>query len=397
MKLLIYSHDWAPSIGGIQTIVMNLARGLATWSHAHSGGEQMDVTVVTPTPASEMNDAELPFRVIRKPSAYQLFELIRTSDVIHCAGPTLLPMLFGWACGKAVVVEHSGYQAICPNGILIYGPTGDVCPGRFMKRGYLACIRCNAPRIGWTESLRSTVLTFPRRWLCGRIARNVAPSHHVAQRINLPQTDVIFHGVKRPESERAARPATILAGEPPFFAYVGRLVTEKGLPILLEASSKLLQAGHSFRLKIVGDGPERDSLTETAKTKGLLEIVEFTGALPAEKVSDAVVNAVAVIMPSVWEEVAGLTALEQMMRGNLLIASKIGGLGEFVKDGGLTFPPGNADALALRMRQALDDPQLTQMLKIRAGERARELFTEERMLSQHAHLYGEIIPRAVKS
>lgn len=397
MKLLIYSHDWAPSIGGIQTVVMNLARGLATWSQTHSDSEHIDVTLVTATPAAEMNDAGLPFRVVRRPNPYHLFRLIRVSDVIHSAGPALLPMLFGWLCRKPVVVEHSGYQAICPNGILIYGPTGEVCPGCFMRRRYLACVRCNTPRTGWMKSLASTVLTFPRRWLCQRVARNIAPSRHIAQRVNLPQTEVIFHGVRRPEPETIAQPSVARAGEPPFFAYVGRLVTEKGLPVLLEASSKLLQGGHSFRLKIVGDGPERDSLTEMANGKGLLEVIEFMGALPFEKVSEAVVSAVAVIMPSVCEDVAPLTALEQMVRGNLLIASEIGGLGEFVKDGGLTFPAGDAEALALRMRQALNDPALIEALKARASERAQRLFMEERMVCEHAQLYGMFAPRATRS
>jgi hypothetical protein len=54
MKILLYSHDWAPSIGGVQTVTMSLARGLAEW---HEDEAAPQVTVVTATPAAGMDDS----------------------------------------------------------------------------------------------------------------------------------------------------------------------------------------------------------------------------------------------------------------------------------------------------------------------------------------------------
>src|SRR5580704_2465494 len=108
MRLLIYAHDWAPTLGGIQTITQVLARGLA-------GGDspQMEVTLVTMTPANGMDDAALSYRVVRRPGAMPLLRLVMQSDVVHVAGPCILPLTFSLLLRKPVVVEHHGLQAVC--------------------------------------------------------------------------------------------------------------------------------------------------------------------------------------------------------------------------------------------------------------------------------------------
>src|SRR5262245_47106691 len=128
MKLLIYSHFFAPSVGGVETIVLSLARGLAALRDS-VGAAQFEVTVVTRTPANTFNDAELPFRIIREPSVIQLWRLIRSSDVVHVAGPAMAPLILTHLSGTPLVIEHHGYQAICPNGLLLHHPTKSACPG----------------------------------------------------------------------------------------------------------------------------------------------------------------------------------------------------------------------------------------------------------------------------
>jgi len=89
----------------------------------------------------------------------------------------------------------------------------------------------------------------------------------------------------------------------------------------------------------------------------------------------------------VWEETAGLAAIEQMMRGRLVIASKIGGLAEVVNDTGLTFPAGNAQALADVIRTILKDPANVEVLGPKARDRAVRFFLRERMIEDHARVY----------
>jgi len=76
VKLLIYSHFFAPSVGGVETIILSLARGLAGLRDSN-GVPQFEITLVTQTPAGSCEDSAFPFRVIRKPGFQQLWRIIR--------------------------------------------------------------------------------------------------------------------------------------------------------------------------------------------------------------------------------------------------------------------------------------------------------------------------------
>ena len=121
MKLLIYSHFFAPSIGGVENIVLSLARGL-TELQSPEGLAEFEITLVTQTPRGSFDDQALPFAVVRQPNLMRLWSMIRASDVIHVAGPAIAPVALGRLARKPVVIEHHGYQAICPNGLLSYQP-----------------------------------------------------------------------------------------------------------------------------------------------------------------------------------------------------------------------------------------------------------------------------------
>lgn len=388
MRVLIYAHDWAPSIGGVQTVTMLLARGLARQSSTKAGAP-VDTTLVTQTLASGMDDTYLPFRVVRRPGIGKLIELVRASDIIHVANPAMAPLVLGWFFQKPTVLEHDGYQSVCPNGLLIYQPDRSLCPGHFMAGRFGQCAKCNSKNLGWLGSLRNLVLTFPRRWLARRVACNVAPTAHVGRRISLPRTQIIYHGV--PSSVSAYSVAGGTDSKPPCFAYVGRLVLEKGLPLLLQASGKLLRSGQSFMVRIIGDGPERQRLEQMTEELGLSSRVQFIGSVPADQTSSLLADAVAVVMPSVWEDIAPLAASEQLMQGNLLIASDIGGLGEIVDRAGLKFRPGDTDALEHCMRQVLESPDLANQLRAKARQRGTAFFSEERMVEEHLQLYRGLL------
>ena len=387
IKLLLYSHDWLPVVGGIQTVTLSLATGLAQWANTHPG-ESFEIIFVTQTPANGMDDSTLPFRVVRRPSLHHLLALFRWADVIDLAGPTLIPLALSWILRKRTALEHHGYQSICPNGILVYEPTHSVCPGHFMAQRYLECVRCNKKEMGLYGSIRSLLLTFPRRWLAQRVTVNVGVSPYVAQRVALPRSITIWNGV--PSANPVDIPILSPEWQPTCFAYLGRLVTEKGLPVLLRASRDLLTSGRDFRLRIVGDGPERTNLEKLAKEYGLSGHLQFVGSIPAAEVPRALQGVAAIVMPSVCEDVAPLSAMEQMMAGRLLIASDIGGLGLVAEGVGLKFPPGDAQALASCMRQVLDDPSRVVALGRSAHQRALEMFAQDRMVGEHARVYRDL-------
>jgi glycosyltransferase involved in cell wall biosynthesis len=388
LEILIYAHRWAPAVGGVEATTKTLAQGLAEWSKNRTG-DSIKITLVTLTPAGGTNDSLLPFRVVRRPTLWALIQLFRSADIIHLAGPALLPLALGWLLKKRTVLEHHNYQSMCPNGLLIYQPDLTICPGHFLAKRYKECIRCNSVTLGRASSLRNLLLAFPRRWLAKRVTANVAPSAHMKTRAALPQTQVIYHGVSR-----VAPPTHSLnkrADGPVCFAFVGRLVKEKGVSLLLQSAHELAAEGFDFRLKIVGDGPEREALEALAEKLGLKKHTEFTGAISMASTSTMLSQTTAVVMPSTWEDVAPLVALEQMMEGRLVIASDIGGLGETVNGFGLKFPPGNIAALKLCMRQAIESPSLAIQMGKRAQLNAISNFSEERMVEEHLQLYRRIM------
>ena len=92
-------------------------------------------------------------------------------------------------------------------------------------------------------------------------------------------------------------------------------------------------------------------------------------------------------MPSQWEETAGLAAIEQMMRGGVVVASDIGGLGEVVGDAGLRFKVGDSDALYSRLREVIERPSLRASLSLAARRRAMHTFSRNRMIEGHISAY----------
>jgi len=385
MRILIYTHAIAPMIGGVETIVMSLAKGLA-------GKKQDDrttsakVTVATPVPRGAFDDGALPFQMVRQPSLRELTRLIRAADVVHLAGPAFLPLLAALLLRKPVVVEHHGFQTICPNGQLLYEPTQQPCPGHFMAGRHGECIRCNA-RNGLLRSFIMWALTFPRRWLCTRVRSNIMPTKWLGEALSLPRSTTVYHGLPGVNSH----PVLPSSSQQTTLAFVGRLVGTKGIQILLQAAQQLSAEGLHYRLKVIGDGPDRTALQKQAMALGLEGAVQFLGYLPPKALEEKLMDAATVVMPSLAGEVFGLVAAENMSRGKLLVVSDVGSMREVIGDTGLWSAPGDVNGLASCLRRALNEPGLANAFGGKARQRARELFPEERMVAAHFAIYRQLL------
>ena len=388
MKLLLYSHFFAPSVGGVETIVLSLARGLAALRDSN-GAPQFETTLVTKTPSGNYGDTAHSFRVVRKPNFMQLWRLIRKSDLVHVAGPALAPLFFAWLSRKPFVIEHHGYQATCPNGLLFQHPSETVCPGHFLAGNYRECLKCNAQTEGPLKGLWLLLSAFLRHALSRRAAVNIAPSGHVASRQALPRTATILHGIEDPcvgmDTPQASQPLPRKN-----FAFLGRLVTEKGLSVLLAAIRLVRAEGRDVEVILVGDGPDRFRLEKEIAALGLASSVRITGFLSGANLDQALRDVTAIVIPTTMEETAGLAAMEQMVRGRPVIASAIGGLGELVRHAGLTFSPGDPQALARAMKRILDEPGLGASLGAAGRQRILLSFSYRGMIEAHARLYREV-------
>jgi len=383
MKLLLYSHFFAPSVGGVETIVLSLARGLAGVRTA-DGLIEFDLTLVTETPRQDFDDSSLPFRVIRQPRLAELLKMIHSSDIVHIAGPSLVPLLLGWLSRKPIVVEHHGFQMICPTGQLLIEPSGTPCPGHFMAGRHLECLRCRSDN-NRMASLKLWLLTFVRRFLISSAAANIMPTEWLSGLIHLPNAVSIPHGVEMP----ASNPETSRF-RPPRIVFQGRLVTTKGLPVLLEAASILRAENRAFELLVIGDGPERTAIQQLSTKLQLSSCVRFAGPVATADLSSIYAESSIVVTPSLGGEVFGLVLAENMSRGLPVVASNLGSFNEVLGDAGLTFRVGDAKDLARQIGRLLEDSELASALGGRARRRVFERYLRTAMIETHAQLYRRL-------
>jgi glycosyltransferase involved in cell wall biosynthesis len=293
---------------------------------------------------------------------------------------------------KPVIVEHHGFQTICPNGQLLHEPTGTQCPGHFMAGRHAECLRCNA-KDSVVRSLALWFSTFPRRWLCTHATANIMPTKWLGGLLQLPRSTTVYHGLANIQCCDHTLSSTLnpaLTSASSTFAFVGRLVSTKGVQILLQAAQQVRAEGLRFRIKVIGDGPDRQSLQAQVIALGLSESVKFLGYVSAGDLEKHLADVSTIVMPSLAGEVFGLVAAENMARGKLLITSDSGALSEVVADAGLTFPTGDATGLARCMEQVLQDEKLTARLRAAGQARAANEFDERRMLERHLNIYSEV-------
>ena len=136
------------------------------------------------------------------------------------------------------------------------------------------------------------------------------------------------------------------------FVFVGRLVPEKGLDLLIEAGAALRAKELEFRLTLVGDGAERDRLLALRDRLGLTAEVEFRGFLPQP--AAAVAAADVFVLPSRQEGFC-LALVEAMALERPVVSTRVGIAPDVVSEGvnGWLAPPGDAQALAAKMELAL--------------------------------------------
>jgi glycosyltransferase involved in cell wall biosynthesis len=383
MKLLIYCSSFFPAIGGTERVTFDLAQGIATWTQNGAANDAFAVTVVTQTPGKCEQDKAMPFRMIRRPGLRGLFSLIRASDLLHLAGPAMAPLVLGLAAGKPIVVEHHGFQTVCPNGQYFYSPEKQLCEGYFMEGRIGKCIACNSADYGAAGSIKMLCSTPVRRWLSNRAGVNITPTQWLSSVIRLRHMDTVFHGSQPPAVCDDLRTQAV-----PTFAFQGRLVSTKGASVLVEAARLLHDQGAKFGLKIIGDGPERSKLQAEAASLG--NCIEFIGHVPDERLSEVYSDVSIVVVPSLAGEVFGLVAAENMLRGKALIVSDIGSLKEIAGEAAVAVRAGNASELAAAMRRFLQGSATIPAMGQKAKERAQRVFDMETMIRSHVEIYRRV-------
>lgn len=303
MRILFFTQVFWPSIGGIEIVTQFLAEEAVAAGHA--------VVVATSQPGSG-DDATFPFEIVRQPSLGQLIARMRRADLVVLGGMSLKAFLPAWLMGcRTVVTHHFRYiDARVPGG-----------PQAHLKL-----------------------------WLARRATMNTSCSRYVAAQFGAARNSVaipncVDDGVFRVD------PGVERDGD---LLYVGRLVSDKGVDVLLDALGLLAsEHGARPRLTIVGSGEEEAALGAQADRLGIAPQLDFLGRLTRDQVAAQMRRHRVIVVPSRWNEPFGMVAMEGIASGCLVVGSSGGGLPEAIGPCGFTFPNEDARACGDAVAKAL--------------------------------------------
>ena len=296
MKIVLHSPAFYPMIGGLEAFAAMLAGGLQARGH--------EVVVLCESELEPGVAEPFSFRVVRRASFFEKAYWLGRADAVVHAQISLKGLLPWLLTRKPLLVSHQT----------------------------------------WLRETGGAAMTWPtrlKRFAC-RFARNVTCSAAIGHDLGLahevipnPYDDFLFR--LRPEVPRDRD-----------LLFVGRLVSDKGVDLLLQALSLL----PGRRLTITGDGPEAAALPWRAEEWR----VTFTGPKRGEELARLMNAHRVLVVPSRWAEPFGIVALEGAASGCAVVASDGGGLPDAVGPCGSVFASGDAAALA-RVIETLPLPE----------------------------------------
>lgn len=283
-------------------------------------------------------------------------------DVVHCHNlfPTLSPSVLPVAARHArLVMTLHNFRFLClPATFLRDGRPCEDCLGKLPWRGVAR--RCYRGSLAASGALAAS-LAFDRvRGGLDRVDRFLAVSDFVRRRY-------LAAGFA-PERVRVKANFSwdtgTRVGAGKYFLYLGRLTAEKGIDVLVRDWSHRVGT-----LVVAGDGPLRDQLQRDAPAG-----VEFRGEVMPDEVPSLLRDARALCVPSIWYEGGPRSIIEAFGVGVPVVASRIGGLPELVRDGknGLLVEVGDRSAWRNAFERLADDGEAQ-----RLGAGARQSWLDE--------------------
>ena len=194
------------------------------------------------------------------------------------------------------------------------------------------------------------------------------------------------------DPELFAPPATPRPVTPLQIAYVGRLVPEKGVDVLLEALAGLDGA---WRLTVLGSGPEAARLQALARARGLAERVTFQATIPSVEMPRFYQRMDVLALPSRsqpnWTEQFGRVLVEGMACGVSVVGAETGEIPHVIGEAGLTFPEEDVSALRTLLAHLAADPVLRRELGARGRARVLAHFTQRQIAAETVAVYREML------
>jgi glycogen synthase len=312
MRIVLYSRAFRPSIGGLETMMEILAEEFAAAGH--------QVKVITQVPAE--GDCQNAYEIVRLPTLRACVQVLRWSDVCLCANVSLRGLVPMILAGRPLVISHHG----------TYGSIN---------------------RFSILPELKKTVTRFSNNICCSEAVKSYLPGHSIV----IPNT---YRSDVFREYGDVSRDLDIV--------FVGRLVSDKGAMVLIDALEQLNQEGFRPRLSIVGDGPERRAISARAEALRLGAQVTFFGTKTGSELGRLIARHRVMAIPSRCAEGFGLVAVEGIACGCAIVGTDLGGLPEAIGPCGVTVSCGDKFALARALKLLLEDENLCGQYRSRAPE-----------------------------
>ena len=208
------------------------------------------------------------------------------------------------------------------------------------------------------------------------LARRFAPEMEIA---------VIPNGVDAQTFHPTSAPAE--APRPVQLLFVGRVVFQKGLDVLLRALA-MLPSSHDFRLEIIGDGDQREPLAAEIRRLGLEQKITFAGWCDRAAIAERYQQADVFVFPSRDEGMPNVV-LEAMASGLPIVATAIAGNEDLVREGenGCLVPTEDAAALAAALTRLIERPDLRRTM----GRASRAIVEREYTWQRVAACYLDLL------
>jgi glycogen(starch) synthase len=312
MNIVVVAHAFAPSIGGVETVSRILCEQLTLLGHR--------VTVLTMT-QDDAGVFDVPYTVLRQPDRSTLYRVFRQADAViesHITLGLTWPLYLGRLLGRLNL------------------------PGPFQSKALISVMHTPMLRkdaTTWASRLKLFLLKQSKPYAVSEYLRHTqgVPCGLIAN----PYDDAVFK--RLPIDDPSSN-----------LLFVGRLTAAKGCSVAIDAvaalnNGKLAEACcPPFHLDIVGRGEDEEELRRQAAVLGQQEFIHFLGPQIPEVLARTMNRHKILLMPSASQppEAFGLVAIEAIACGCIPIGSQQGGLAEAIDGCGLTFPEGDALALA---------------------------------------------------
>lgn len=176
--------------------------------------------------------------------------------------------------------------------------------------------------------------------------------------------------------------------EEDYFLYVGRLIEEKGIEMLVEAMKSI----NNGNLVIAGTGPLKDKLYEKIR-KNNISNVKMTGFLDSSKVKELLSRCRFLVIPSIWYENCPMVVLEAMACGKPVIGSDMGGIPELVMDNvnGLIFKNNDINDLIKKINYMNENKKMRFKMGQEGREMVERIYNKDKHVQKIKEIYEEVM------